>query len=148
MEIGATPKGKGNGKDKGKNPKGKGKSPDSKGASSSSQQKGKGKGSDTNKKENPNKNKECCYCHHKGHIKPECRVKHKDDREKDKKSSKYRGTAAAPEDEPPGEPLSATLDQSDLDSSVAGAIDSKKTILVGMGAGSHLFTKDFDPCHW
>ena len=80
MEIGATPKGKGKGKDKGKNPKGKGKSPDSKGARSSSEQKGKGKRSDTNKKENPNKDKECHYCHRKGHIKSECRVKQKDDR--------------------------------------------------------------------
>ena len=123
MEIGATPKGKGKGKDKGKNPKGNGKSPDSKGASSSSQRKGKGKGSGTNKKENLNKDKECHYCHRKGHIKSECKVKQKDDREKDKKSSKYRSAAAAPEDEPQGEPLSATLDQSDLDSFVACAID-------------------------
>lgn len=36
--------------------------------------------------------------------------------------------------------------QSNLDSLVAGAIDSKKMILVDTGAGSHLFTKDFDPC--
>ena len=37
--------------------------------------------------------------------------------------------------QPQGEPLSATLDQSDLDSSVAGAIESKKMILVDTGAG-------------
>ena len=41
--------------------------------------------------------------------------------------------------------MSATVDQDELDSVVAGAIDSKKWILVDSGAGSHLFTKDFDP---
>ena len=61
------------------------------------------------------------------------------------KGNKPKGDAAIPEEEPQGEPLSATVDQDDLDSFVAGAIDAKRLILVDSGAGSHLFTKDFDP---
>ena len=141
MEIGGVPKGKTKGKGQNKGPKGKGKSNDQKGSSS----KGKGQGQSGHKGENPNKDKECHYCHRKGHLKADCRVRIRDEKNKSGKGSKPKGNAAIPEEEPQGEPLSATVDQDELDSFVAGAIDSKKWILVDSGAGSHLFTKDFDP---
>ena len=141
MEIGGVPKGKSKSKGQSKGPKGKGKSNDQKGSSS----KGKGQGQSGHKCENPNKDKECHYRHRKGHLKADCRVRIKDEKRKGGKGNKPKGNAAIPEEEPQGEPLSVTVDQDELDSFVAGAIDSKKWILVDSGAGSHLFTKDFDP---
>jgi hypothetical protein len=143
MEVGAVVKGKGGkGKPgKGKEPKGKGKSQDGKGGNPKS--KGKGSNPNQNQRDNPHKDKECHYCHKKGHLKADCRQKQKDDREKSK-STKYRSAAGAPEDEPQGEPLFATVDL-EGESFVAGMVESKRLILVDTGAGSHLFTKDFDP---
>ena len=137
MEIGGVPEGKNRGKDQNKGPKGKGKSNGQKGSSS----KGKGHGQSGHKGENPNKDKECHYCHGKGHLKADCRARIKDEQGKGGKGNKPKGDAAIPEEEPQGDPLSATVDQDDLDSFVAGAIDAKRLILVDSGAGSHLFTK-------
>ena len=70
MEIGAVGKSgkKGTGKKgKGKNDqKGRGKSP------------GQAKGSGT---QNPNADRECFYCHRKGHVKEECRIRMADERD-------------------------------------------------------------------
>ena len=79
MEMGAVGKSgkKGPGKKgKGKNDqKGRGKGP------------GQGKGSGT---QNPNADRECFYCHRKGHIKEECRIRVADERDSKNKDEKDR----------------------------------------------------------
>ena len=80
MEIGAVGK---SGK-KGKGKKGKGKN-DQKGGGKGP---GQGKGTGT---PNPHADRECFYCHRKGHIKEECRIRIADEKDSKSKDEKDKG---------------------------------------------------------